>query len=118
LTEDKIVENVQIFTSPKRSDKISNSAFFCPKFISVTCDIIEEQLFGDESKQILQHFVSKNGNAKIKTKVFNIPNYVIVNHNFISSIKIGLLADNQYINFQKESLVTCLLHFRRCGLII
>jgi len=93
--------------------------FFKPKQMFIYCDLVQPQFIGTQLLPIIRQFITGTEHGKLETKTFEKLYYMPVAQKTINTIEINLLDDtSQFINFQNESIVTCMLHFRKCGLII
>ena len=85
------------------------------KFGIIYCDIIQEQIVGEDYRQVLQIITLDNAeNSQVISNNLD-PQYVPVKKNFITSINVSIKSlTGEFIKFEDDFIYTiCKLHFRK-----
>ncbi len=115
-----MLDGVPIYESPISSKHDYNGFIYLkPKQMFIYCDIIQPQYIGSQLLPIIRQFITGSEHGVVETRIFEKLYYLPVSEKTINTIEINLLDDSsEFIKFQNDSVITCMLHFRKCGLII
>lgn len=101
----KLTENDKIYL-------FQGSHFFLNRHFYVLSNLIDKQLTGDESFQILSNFVFDKIYSNVALKEFEYPQYIKLSKNFKSEFSLEYRQDLNRSLFSKGTIIST-LHFRK-----
>lgn len=109
-------EKLKLYLFEERNPIPRKNGFTNIEDICVYSDVCEEQIIGSKVGKLLKLVPVRVGKGKRQYSVYERPAYVRVSPTSLENIEIQLcdLAGNEIQNWKQNSLVTVVLHFRRC----